>query len=226
MPLFWNGSETVVTSLFKKSLKLFQFVFMEKTIRINRLQRTSQISLVFNMVYSAYHIIFGAAIASWWFLSLGIYYAILSIVRYAVLRRKGNKRYLVPFTGAMLIALSFSLVGTVILAFVKDRGTAFPLVAMLAIATYTFTKITLATIKWIKVRKSKSVKMLALRNISFADAFVSIFSLQRSMLVSFEGMSATEIRIMNAATGSGVCIIIFLLGFNLLHRKGVPKRTP
>ena len=119
------------------------------------------------------------------------------------------------------MVLSFSLVGTVILSFVKDRGTVFPLIAMLAIATYAFTKITLATINWIKVRKITSARLLALRNISFANAFVSIFSLQRSMLVSFEGMSEMEIRIMNVATGCAVCIIVFLLGLNLFY---TPKK--
>jgi hypothetical protein len=39
------------------------------------------------------------------------------------------------------------------------------------------------------------------------------------MLVSFEGMSNTEIQIMNLATGSAVCIIVFLLGLNLVKSK-------
>ena len=194
---------------------------MAKTTRIDRVQNTTLISLVFNILYCAYHIVFGAVTASWWFLTIGIYYAVLSIIRFVVLRHKGNNWLLVRFTGAMLIVLSVSLVGTVILAFVKDRGTVFPLVAMLAIATYTFTKITLATIKWIKARRSTSAKRLTLRNISFANAFVSIYSLQRSMLVSFEGMTKTEIRIMNLVTGSAVCIIVFLLGLNLFRRKRI-----
>ena len=198
---------------------MYLFAFMEKTTQIGKTKKTTLISLVFNIVYCVYHIAYGAATNSWWFLAIGIYYAILSIVRFTVIRHKGNRQLLVRFTGAMLIALSLSLVGTVILAFIKDRGTVFPLIAMLAIATYTFTKITLATIKWIKARKSKSAKMLTLRNISFANALVSIYSLQRSMLVSFDGMTATEIRIMNAATGSAVCIIVFWLGFNLVRYK-------
>ena len=194
---------------------------MAKTTRIDRVQKTTLISLVFNILYCAGHIVFGAVTASWWFLTIGIYYAVLSIIRFAVLRHKGNKRFLLRVTGAMLIALSVCLVGTVILAFVKDRGTVFPLIAMLAIATYTFTKITLATIKWMKARRSTSLKRLTLRNISFANAFVSIYSLQRSMLVSFEGMTKTEIRIMNLATGSAVCIIVFLLGLNLFRCKRI-----
>lgn len=196
---------------------------MAKTTRTDRVQQTALISLVFNILYCVYHIVFGAVTASWWFLTIGIYYAVLSIIRFVVLRHKGKNRLLVRFTGAMLIVLSVSLVGTVILAFMKDRGTVFPLIAMLAIATYTFTKMSLAIIKWIQARKSKSAKMIALRNISLANAFVSIYSLQRSMLVSFEGMTKTEIRIMNVATGSAVCIIVFLLGSNLVKRKMLIK---
>ena len=188
-------------------------------MRMDRTLKPALVSLLFNMVYSAYHIIFGVITHSWWFFIIGIYYAILSIVRFVVFRHKGKKNFVIRFTGFMLMVLSLSLVGTVILAFVKDRGTEFHLIVMLAIAVYAFTKITLATIKWIKARKSKSAKLITLRNISFADAFVSIFSLQRSMLVSFEGMTEMEIRIMNVATGSAVCIIVFLLGLNLVQQK-------
>ena len=193
-------------------------------MRMDRTRKLALVSLLFNMVYSAYHIIFGITTHSWWLFTIGIYYTILSIVRFVVLRHKGKKHFVIRFTGIMLMVLSLSLIGTVILAFVKDRGTEFPLIVMLAIAVYAFTKITLATIKWIKARKSKSVKLITLRNISFADAFVSIFSLQRSMLVSFEGMSEIEIRIMNVATGSAVCIIVFLLGLNLVQQKRRIKR--
>ena len=193
-------------------------------MRMDRTLKLALVSLVFNMVYSAYHIILGITTHSWWLFTIGIYYTILSIVRFVVLKHKGKKHFIIRFTGIMLMLLSISLVGTVILAFVKDRGIEFHLIVMLAIAVYAFTKITLATIKWIKARKSKSAKLITLRNISFADAFVSIFSLQRSMLVSFEGMSEIEIRIMNVATGSAVCIIIFLLGLNLMQQKRLLKR--
>ena len=185
---------------------------------MNRTLKLALFSLFFNMVYSAYHIVFGIMTRSWWLFTIGIYYAILSIVRFVVLRHKSGKHFVVRFTGIMLMVLSLSLIGTVILAFVKERGTEFHLIVMLAIAVYAFTKITLATIKWIKARKSQSEKLITLRNISFADAFVSIFSLQRSMLVSFEGMTEIEIQMMNVATGSAVCIIVFLLGLNLVHK--------
>lgn len=73
--------------------------------------------------------------------------------------------------------------------------------------------------KFDKSKKHASQKVFMLRNISLATAAVSLFSLQRSMLVSFEGMTALEIQIMNAATGSAVCVAVFVLGINLLQKR-------
>lgn len=95
------------------------------------------------------------------------------------------------------------------------------MIVMIAIAAYAFTKITFATIKLVKARRSTSATLITLRNISFADAFVSIFALQRSMLVSFEGMTEAEIVIMNATLGSAVCVIVFLLGLNLVRNRKI-----
>ena len=178
-------------------------------------------SLVFNMVFATYHLIMGLVTSSWWLLTLGSYYLILSIVRFVVLRSKSGERFIAKFTGGMLILLSIPLVVTVILSVVRDRGNERHMIVMIAMAAYAFTKITLATIKLIKARRSTSATLIALRNISFADAFVSIFALQRSMLVSFEGMTEAEIVIMNAMLGSAVSVLVFLMGINLIRQKKI-----
>ena len=176
-------------------------------------------SLSFNIAFAIYHLVLGLITSSFWLLTLGSYYLILSILRFAVLRSKSKTRFITKFTGWMLIVLSIPLAGTVILSVVKDRGHELHMILMIAMAAYAFTKITLATIKLIKARRSTSKTLIALRNISFADAFASIFALQRSMLVSFEGMNEAEIVIMNAVFGSVVCVIVFLLGINLLQNQ-------
>ena len=186
---------------------------------MDRTLKFSLASLVFNMVFATYHLIMGLVTSSWWLLTLGSYYLVLSIVRFVVLRSKLGEHFIAKFTGWMLILLSIPLVGTVILSVVRDRGHERHMIVMIAMAAYAFTKITLATIKFIKVRRSTSATLITLRNISFADAFVSIFALQRSMLISFEGMTETEIVIINATLGSAVCVIVFLLGLNLVKRK-------
>ncbi|MBR6760704.1 MAG: hypothetical protein IKM30_01545 [Oscillospiraceae bacterium] len=186
---------------------------------MDRTLKVALCSLICNIAYSAYHLVLGIVTTSWWLLTLGVYYFILSIIRYFVLRAKTKRRFAIHFAGTMLMVLSLPLAGTVILSVVRNRGHAFHMIIMIAMAAYAFTKITLATINLVKSRRSTSVTRLTLRNISFADALVSIFALQRSMLVSFEGMSESEIQIMNAVIGSVVCAAVFLLGANLFRKE-------
>lgn len=180
-----------------------------------------RVSLLINIIYGIYNIVVGVIMPSWWFLTAGAYYLILSIVRYFILRAQKNSinNFLKPFAGIMLMVLSVPLSGMVVLASVEDRGKDFHEIIMITIALYTFTKLTLAIINLVKSKRNTPERVKVLRNISFADAFVAIFSLQRSMLVSFAGMPAKDIRIMNIATGSAVCVIIFLLGLNLVLKK-------
>lgn len=192
---------------------------------MNRTLKIALLSLIFNTVFAIYHFVLGLVTDSWWILTLGSYYIVLSTVRFVVLRTKAKELFITRFTGWMLIILSIPLVGTVILSVIRDRGYELHMIVMIAMAAYSFTKITFATIKLVKARHSVSAILITLRNISFADAFVSIFALQRSMLVSFEGMSETEIVIMNAALGSAVCVVVFLLGVNLLRRKKALFKT-
>ena len=188
---------------------------------MNRHLKLSLAGLSVNVIFASYHLVAGSLESSWWLLTLGSYYLILSTVRFAVLRSTSKEHFIAKLTGWMLILLTIPLVGTVILSVVRDRGYELHMIVMIAMAAYAFAKITLATIKFIKARRSTSATLITLRNISFADAFVSIFALQRSMLVSFEGMTEAEIVIMNATLGSAVCVIVFLLGLNLVRNKKI-----
>ena len=188
---------------------------MDRTLKI------ALASLAFNIAFATYHLVMGSVTSSWWLLTLGSYYLVLSVVRFVVLRTKSKQPYITKFTGWMLILLSIPLAGTVILSVVRDRGHERHMIVMIVMAAYAFTKITLAAIKLIKSRRNTSATLITLRNISFADAFVSIFALQRSMLVSFEGLTEAEIVIMNATLGSAVCVIVFLLGLNLVRNRKI-----
>ena len=71
----------------------------------------------------------------------------------------------------------------------------------------------------VKARRSASPALKTLRNISLADACVSIYTMQRSMLVSFPGMEATHILVLNIFTGTAVWMVVLLLGINLIGGK-------
>ena len=192
---------------------------------MNNTIKLAIVSLSFNAAFAIYHLVLGFITSSWWLLTLGSYYLILSLVRFVVLCFKSKERFIKTFTGWMLMILSVPLIGTVILSVIRDRGHELHMIVMIAMATYAFTKITLATVNLIRSRRSTSAVLVTLRSISFADAFVSIFALQRSMLVSFKGMTNTEILIMNISLGSAVCMIVFLLGLFVVINKNIPHNS-
>ena len=103
----------------------------------------------------------------------------------------------------------------------KDRGIRYHEIVMITLALYAFIKVTLGIINLVKASRHAASAWVCLRNISLADALVSICSLQRSMLVSFGDMAQQDITLFNILTGSGVCIIVFMLGLNLIGGKRV-----
>lgn len=197
----------------------------------DKLVRPTWLSLCINLAYALYNGALGFLSHSWWFITLSAYYGILSVMRFAALqiKRKAatptDEQFVKRFTGVFLVVLSFSLVGTVILSVTADRGISYHKIVMIAIATYTFTKIALAIVHLVKARGDHSPVVKTLRSISFADAVVSVFSLQRSMLVSFEGMTPANVQLFNVLTGSATCIIVCLLGLYLIGGKRTVMAT-
>lgn len=186
-----------------------------------RTVRTARLSLAVNLAYSLYTAIFGVMERSWWFVTLAAYYIILGVMRFAVLMsaKKADSdtgAFIMRFTGRMLVFLSITLAGTAYLAVSGDRGTKHHEITMITIALYSFIKLTLATVNLVRARKKSLPILKSLRNISLADAAASLFSLQRSMLVTFEGMGAEDIQLMNILTGTAVYVLVFLLGINLI----------
>lgn len=192
------------------------------------LVRSPYTSLVFNIAYAIGNCTLGFLNSSWWFITVGVYYAVLAVTRYSVLqiKRKANSNpdtevLARRVTGIFLVVLSFCIVGVNILSSIKDRGTAFHEIVMITIATYTFIKITIAIIGLVKAKHSASSVVETLRNIALADACVSIYTMQLSMLVSFPGMETADILLLNILTGTAVWVVVLLLGINLIGGKRI-----
>lgn len=194
----------------------------------DRVLRSALLSLILNLIFSFYNGAIGIINHSWWFITLSAYYIILSVMRFEILlstRKEINQPvselFIMRFTGILFIFLSVILAGTTYLSFINDRGIKYHEIVMITIALYSFSKVTFAIVNLVKIRNINSPILKTLRNISFADSLVSIFSLQRSMLVSFEGMTEYNIQLFNSLVGSAVYILVFLLGINLIGGKKV-----
>lgn len=177
-------------------------------------------SLGINFAFGIYNGVLGVLNQSYWYFALSVYFIVLGVMRFGVvLAQKSSKntlKFITRFTGGMLMFMGVTMAGIVYMASSDKIGSKYHQIVMITMALYAFSKITFAIINLVKARHIDSYAIKALRNISLADASVSIFSLQRSMLVSFEGMSDSNIFLMNCLTGSAVYILIFVLGINLL----------
>ena len=189
-------------------------------------------SLLMNILYAAGNSIFGFSTHSWWFITIGAYHTVLAITRFSVLQIKriskdhaDTEAFAKRITGILLIVLSTCIIGINILSAIKDRGTEFHEIIMITIATYTFTKITIAIIGMVRAGRTTSPVIKTLRNISLADACVSIYTMQRSMLVTFPGMEQTEIQLLNILTGTAVWITVMILGINLSGGKNADTKN-
>jgi len=60
---------------------------------MDRTLKLALASLSFNIAFAGYHLITGLVTSSWWLLTLGSYYLVLSIVRFVVLRSKSQERF-------------------------------------------------------------------------------------------------------------------------------------
>lgn len=198
-----------------------------QTVRkIEKVTISTFFGLLINVLYGIGNTILGIVTNSWWCITLSAYYITISVMRVAILfyikkskiKNFKNEIFVKKFTGFMFFLLAVILIETTILAVKQETGTVRHEIIIITIATYTFTKITLAVINLLRSRKYKSQVITTIRNIAFADAAVSVFSLQRSMLVSFGNMQSSDIRIFNILTGSGVCLFVILLGANLIRK--------
>lgn len=194
----------------------------------------ASLCLIINSIYAASNIIIGFYEASDWFVSAGIYYIILAVMRFGIIiseKRRYNEEYVSNtafirvFTGILLIIMSIVLSVSVYLSVINDTTEKNHEIVVITMAVYAFAKITLSIINFIKRKCLDSPVLALIRNISLADAAVSVFSLQKSMLVSFQGMNDTEIMIMNVCTGTAVCLLVMLIGIGIIYSEIKEKRN-
>lgn len=187
-------------------------------------------SLSIDYLYAAFHLWTGFWSHSPWFVSMGIYYLILTVPRCAAVRGERRnwgeeeRRRAARLSGGMLMLLSLAMAGQVYLSDRQEVAQRHGEIVMITIAAYTFVQIGFAVADGVKNRKNPELLSRILRFLEYAEILASVLTLQRSMLASFGGdpargeMTPETMRLMNLLTGVGVCWCIFSLGFLLLRR--------
>ena len=193
-----------------------------------RLIISAAVMLCVNLLYGMGHAVFGVLEGSAWLLAMAAYYILLGVMRFgAVLteRKHTSERFVMRFCGGMLMALALVLASATMIGLLQESSVPRGIILMITIAAYTFWKMIVAIIHTVRAHRTGTPLTRTLRNITLATALASLMTMQRSMLVSFEGdMSPQEKLLMNILTGTAVCLLVFLMGLNMLFdEKGYEK---
>ncbi|MCH1982266.1 hypothetical protein MCG98_06770 [Ruminococcus sp. OA3] len=180
---------------------------------------------VINLLYALYNGALGIVYRSVWFITMCAYYMILSTTRFSAVlcERQNNKGasndmeyFVMKLSGGLLAALSLVLTSVIYISLAENIATKHETIVMIMIATYTFYKITIVSVRAVKHHKNPSPLLTVIRSIGYADVSASIFTLQRSMFISFGELTDRKAFIMDVLTGAAVCLFILALGLSMI----------
>ena len=193
--------------------------------------------LALNVIFALFNGVIGIYSRSAWYGTLSAYYILLSVMRFLAVRydrrmakreqdreRLADEIFVYHKCGILFLIMTVALVGMVILMVCSEEGHSYPGFLIYAVAAYTFYKIIISVINLVKIRKFKSPLLMAIRDIDYIDASVSILALQTAMFVSFGGGQELFIKFMNGVTGSVVCMLVLCIGIYSVRSANRMKR--
>lgn len=181
-----------------------------------------------NLLYVGVNVLSYVLYRSMWFVVLAVYYMILSVMRFLLVRyvrkigigkdRLGELKNTM-LCSAILLTVNFVLSGAVLMILYQDRGFEYHGVLIYVMAMYTFYMTTHAVIDLIKYRKYHSPVMTTSKVIALSAALVSMLSLETAMFSQFgQDMSPESKWLMVALTGAGVSIAVVAMSVYMIVR--------
>jgi len=186
------------------------------------------VSFAANLLYSAVNILSFIISGSAWFFVLALYYVILAVMRFLLVRyvrRKGigsNRKAELKrsmLCSCILLLVNFALSGAVLMILYRDHGFDYPGLLIYAMATYTFYITVLAIVNLVRYRKYNSPLMTMTKIITLSAALVSMLSLETAMFAQFgQSMPQEGQRLMIALTGAAVAVAVIAMSLIMIIR--------
>lgn len=169
-----------------------------------------------------------------WLSTLAMYYLLLCVIRFTLLRASRKVTALTDqdarmrkewkacrVCGEVFMGMTVILMGIVVLITAEGFTFVYDGLLIYAVAAYDFFCLTKAIVYMGKNRKNHTPLIVAIKSVNLAAALVSILSLQTAMFAAFGSDMETVVQTrMNLATGAAVCMMIFLFGFFMaVHSK-------
>lgn len=198
------------------------------TDKVFRTRVSLHVSFGINLLYVGINLLSWYLYRSWWFVVLACYYVILSVMRFLLVRyvRRNEigssilhewKRSRI--CAYILLTVNLSLSGAVLMILFWNKGYEYHGIMIYVMAMYTFYSTIHAIVDIVRYRKLGSPVMTTAKIISLSAALVSMLSLETAMFSQFGAdMTPENQRIMIAATGAGVSIVVITMSVLLVVR--------
>ena len=196
------------------------------TDRAFRTKISLHLSLGINLLYVLINLWSWHMLRSWWFMVLAVYYVIMSVMRFLLVRYvRANELG----TGVLaewkrsricayiLLLVNLSLSGAVLMILYKSKGYDYPGIMIYVMALYTFYSTIHAIVDILRYRTLGSPIMSTAKIVSLSAALVSMLNLETAMFAQFGAdMSPENRRIFIILTGAGVSITVVSLSVMLI----------
>ena len=196
------------------------------TDRVFRTNVSLTVSLLISMLYVGVNVWSWHMLQSWWFMVLAVYYAIMAVMRFLLVRyvriQKIGTSLLKEWKRAricayILLLINLSLSGAVLMILYQSKGYDYPGVMIYVVALYTFYAAIHSIVDIVRYRKLGSPVMSTAKIVSLSGALVSMLNLETAMFAQFGAdMSPENQRIFIILTGAGVSITVVTLSVILI----------
>lgn len=185
-------------------------------------------SLTVNLLYVAANAVFAVMYHTYWFAIFAIYYGIMAVMRFLLVRYVGKNHIGESRIGELkrsracafiLLTVNITLSWVVLMMVYYDRGFKYQGYLIYVMALYTFYTTTTAIIDIFKYRKYNSPVMSMSKIIKLASLLFSMLFLETAMFSQFgQDTSDNFRRIMIMATGAGICVLVVGMSVYMIVR--------
>ena len=176
-------------------------------------------SLIWNVTFAIFQLGLGFYHKSFWFYSMFVYYIMLGIMRFFLVKHtrkyKANEETTIEvkksiLCGYLLIAMNLALAVIVFFIVYWNKTFYHHMITTIAMAAYTFFTFTFAIINLVRYRKYKSAVYSSAKMISLIAGAVSMLILESTMLTTF-GTTESPLFSQLMLSLTGVAVISFAI---------------
>lgn len=219
-----HGNEVRIIVKFRSFMNRHKYTSMYLNDREFRVKVSLYSGLAINMFYAVFKCATGAMFHSAWLWAIGIYYVMLSAIRFTLLRnvcitdkkehtleRKVHEYKSARLCGIMMLALNIAMTGMTVQMIWRNSGYEYKGYMIYISAMYAFYCFINAAVNVVKFAKINNPILSSAKILSLAGALMSMFALQTAMFSAFDTSGAEYQRLMNTITGGVVCTMVLCM---------------